>query len=162
MLKVRKNAAPTKDAMIEMSIQYILDGGEWSLRKLASHCGTTTKVFYTRFDGEYGLVDSIVKLIGEKKAKQYRELDQTIESFYRFEIDFFYEYSTIIQFLESKGRGGNPFMLYVRDAYMSLFDNDTNKMIFAGTVMLGVQSMLSKDIDVDHDLIVNYMTKGLA
>lgn len=161
MIKTRKNAAPSKESMVEMTIQYIKDGGEWSLRKLAAHCGTTTKVFYTRFDGEYGLVDEIVKFIGERKAKHYQEIDQTIAAFYRFEIDFFYENQILIQFLESKGRGANPFTLYIRDSYMSLFDNDTNKMIFAGTVMLGAQSMLARDIQVDHDVIIEYLTKGL-
>ncbi|KXX71727.1 hypothetical protein [Flammeovirga sp. SJP92] len=161
MIKTRKNAAPSKESMVEMTIQYILDGGEWSLRKLAAHCGTTTKVFYTRFDGEYGLVDEIVKFIGERKAKQYQELEQTIAAFYRFEIDFYYDNQILIQFLESKGRGANPFMLYIRDAYMSLFDGDINKMIFAGTVMLGAQSMLARDIQVEHEVIIQYLTKGL-
>ncbi|MBB6460102.1 hypothetical protein [Flammeovirga kamogawensis] len=162
MNKTRKNAAPTKEAMVEMSIQFITDGGEWSLRKLATHCGTTTKVFYTRFDGEYGLVDAIVKFLGERKANQYKLIEQNIEAFYRYEIDFYYENSTIVQFLESKGRGANPFMLYVRDAYMKLFNGDQNKMIFSGTVMLGVQAMLAREIQVDHDLIILYLTKGLS
>lgn len=161
MIKTRKNAAPSKESMVEMSIQYILDGGEWSLRKLAAHCGTTTKVFYTRFDGEYGLVDEIVKFIGEKKEKKYKELEQTIAAFYRFEIDFYYEYRILVQFLESKGRGANPFMLYLRESYMNLFNGDVNKMIFAGTVMLGAQSMLAKEIEVEHEVIIEYLTKGL-
>ncbi|AZQ63158.1 hypothetical protein EI427_13180 [Flammeovirga pectinis] len=162
MNKTRKNAAPSKEAMVEMSIQFIADGGEWSLRKLATHCGTTTKVFYTRFDGEYGLVDAIVKFLGERKARQYQSIEQSIESFYRYEIDFYYENSTIVQFLESKGRGANPFMLYVRDAYMKLFNGDQNKMIFSGTVMLGVQAMLAREVQVDHELIIGYLTKGLS
>ncbi|MBB3697471.1 hypothetical protein KMW28_04780 [Flammeovirga yaeyamensis] len=160
-MKIRKNAAPTKEAMIEMSIKYIEDKGEWSLRKLASYCGTTTKVFYTRFEGEEGLVEAIINFIGKKKAQQYKSLEQSIRAFYFFEQEFYKENKTILEFLSSRGKGANPFTEHLREPYLNLFNGDINKVIFAGTVMLGVQALMSKGVPLDHDVTIGFLEKGI-
>ncbi|OHX66455.1 hypothetical protein [Flammeovirga pacifica] len=161
-MKIRKNAAPSKEAMIELSIKYIEEDNEWSLRKLASYCGTTTKVFYTRFEGEEGLIEAIINLMGKNKAKQYGSLEQSIRAFYEFELNFFQENKTILNFLSSRGKGANPFTEHLREPYLALFDGDFNKVVFTGTVMVGVQALLSKGIPLDHDATVQFLEKGLS